>query len=149
MSHDSWADRLAGLERQPGADSVTLRRLQEAVGLPLPDSYVQLLQASNGGEWWIGENFIRLRGATDLTDDPFPFAEFVPGVLFFAGDGGAALFGFDLREGSGRVLVLHTDDLQPKHAIELGENLEAFFDLLRTKDWIDVWQERYSRIGES
>lgn len=84
----NWATIVAGLHMRPGCDSVSILRLEAMVGGRLPSSYVRLLELSNGADGFIGDNSIVIYPAEDLIANPFPYGEFVPGYLFFAGDGG-------------------------------------------------------------
>jgi hypothetical protein len=129
---------VAGLTTHPGCDSESIRRLEAAVGCRLPPSYVALLEQSNGSDGFIGDNSIVVYRADVLIADPFPYGEYVPGY-FFASDGGAALFGFDLRLASDAVFVIHDDELDPETAIEISPNLESFFDLLESDSWNERW----------
>jgi hypothetical protein len=137
----NWATIVAGLHMRPGCDSVSILRLEAMVGGRLPSSYVRLLELSNGADGFIGDNSIVIYPAEDLIANPFPYGEFVPGYLFFAGDGGEAMFGFDLRAESDAVFVIHEDDLDSDKAIQISPNLESFFDLLRTQSWSERWLE--------
>lgn len=137
---------LGSLTLRPPANEESIQRLQDAVRAALPNPYLNLLRFADGGEGSIGDNYIVIDRAEDLTENPYPYAKFVPGLFFFGGDGAEAMFGFDLGEGSDRVLVIHSDDLEPNHIVELSPSLLAFFELLHKRFWSDVWRERYRRI---
>jgi hypothetical protein len=137
-----WLALLGKAEVEPPADDEEIERLVKAVGAPLPKSYLEMLRAANGAEGWIGENYIQISTADAIAEDPYPFGEFFPGLLFFAGDGGEAKFGFDVREGSDRVIVVQDD---VGSVIELSPSLAGFLQLLNEKNWSDVWRARYLR----
>jgi hypothetical protein len=138
-----YRELLDPLRLMPPAEEASIARLRLAVGRELPPAYVELLRVANGAEGFIGKNYLAIYASEAVSEDPFPHADFVPGLLFFASDGGEALFAFDLRERSDRVLVVHGDDLEPSHVVELSPSLPDFLRLLHERDWIDVWHERY------
>lgn len=141
-----FRELLSSLTLMPPAEDLSIERLAHAVGAQLPPSYVEMLKVADGGEGSIGDNYIVIYPTEELIDTPYPYAEFVPGLLFFGGDGGEALFGFDVREGSDRVLVVHGDDLEPNHVVELSPSLVGFLELLHQRFWSDAWGERYREL---
>jgi len=109
---------------------------------PLPDDYLAFLQVSNGAEGWVGENYLQIASARDAADTTTAFAEFVPGLFFFAGDGAAGLFAFDLRDDVRRVVITHTDDLNFEGLVYAAESFTAFLRFLERTDWSKFWYEQ-------
>jgi hypothetical protein len=66
---------------------------------PLPSSYQLFLLASNGGWGRSGEREFGLFGTEEVVRyaQDYKFAEYMPGALPFALDGGGSFYVFDLR----------------------------------------------------
>ena len=110
-----------------------------AAARPLPADYVAFLRSSDGAEGWIGDNYVQIARARDAADTTTAFARFVPGLFFFAGDGAAGLFAFDLREHAGRVVITHTDGLNFEGLVCASESFTEFLLFLKREDWINFW----------
>lgn len=87
--------------KRDGASESALQNLRQAVGVALPDEYVQLLAYSNGGEGDLPPPFCTLcLDSAEETADPDNlkfYAEQYPGFLVFGGSGGLLLFALDIR----------------------------------------------------
>lgn len=124
---------------QPGANEKALNELQRAVRIELPADYVAFLRWSNGMHGDIGRNYVDISSAEEITSDPYPFEEFVPGLLFIAGDGGAALFGFDTRVHPMPIVITHHDDLDLQNLVVAAVSFTAFLEFLTNEDWSEYW----------
>jgi hypothetical protein len=127
----------------PASDDEAIKRLDTLFQGALPEPYVEMLRIADGAEGWIGVNYLHIDNIAAVMERVNLYGQLLPGILFFASDGAEALFGFDLRHGSDRVLIVHTDDLHPSHLVELSPGLGEFLQLLKDRDWIEVWKERY------
>jgi hypothetical protein len=84
----------------PASES-EIRELENALGVPLPSEYIELLRLNNGGEgelavpplWF---QLFDVEWTITLASDDFYKTEF-PGILFFGGNGGLESIGFDMR----------------------------------------------------
>jgi len=123
----------------PGANEKALGELQRAVHIELPADYLAFLRWANGAEGDIGRNYVQLWSVEEITSDPYPFEEFVPGLLFIAGDGGAGLFGFDSRMHPMPIVITHHDDLDLECLVVAAPSFTAFLEFLTKQDWIDYW----------
>ena len=133
---------------QPGANEKALDELQRAVRIELPADYVAFLRWGNGAHGDIGKNYVEIWSAEEITDDPYPFEEFVPELLFIAGDGGAALFGFDTRLHPMPIVIIHHDDLDLENIFTAAPSFTAFLEFLTNEDWTEYWyKQRTSSHG--
>jgi hypothetical protein len=66
----------------------------------------------------LGKQISAARSAAEITA---AFAQFVPGLFFFASDGAAGLFAFDLRDEARRVAITHMDDLNVEGLVHAAE----------------------------
>lgn len=137
--------RLLGPDLLPevGATDAALTRLETQATIVLPADYLAFMRWSDGIEGKIGPNYVAFWPAGEIASNPYRYAEFVPGLLFFGGDGGAALFGFDTRVAPMQIGVIHADDLEPSSWVIIAPSFFDFWQLLATRDWIDVWRSVY------
>ena len=140
----SLRERLANNERfklkpAPSADQIAAIR---ALHTRIPGEYLALLTEADGGEGWVGENYLQLwpsgvvvevtnanRGSWRLTG--------VEHLVFIGGDGGGETLVLDLREAPPTIVLLNTCC---EHLYEtpwrLG-SLSDVHDLLETASWFD------------
>ncbi len=95
---------------QGGASDEELSALQAAVSVSLPNEYLALLRASNGGdgELALAPLWLQLHSASEVADlqqSKFHKEEF-PGLLFFASNGGLESIAFDTRAGEPWPIVM-------------------------------------------
>lgn len=82
-----------------GVTEEALRDAVESLGLSLPLDYVQFLRKHNGGEGFIGDNYLILWKAEELSifNREYEVSQYAPGLLLFGSSGGGEGYGFDLR----------------------------------------------------
>jgi hypothetical protein len=121
---------LSNLDLNPGASAEVLEAAQRALGCALPPGYAQFLRKWNGGEGFIGDNYLILWKAEELKqfNDEYEVAEYAPGLLFFGSNGGGEAYAFDTREDPWVVARVPFIGMDLKHAKVIGRN---FADFLR------------------
>jgi hypothetical protein len=69
------------------------------LGMRLPADYVEFLKFTNGGEGFIGKEYVILWGIEDLysMNQSYEIKKYVPGLLIFGSNGGGEAYGFDTR----------------------------------------------------
>ncbi|HNO79909.1 MAG TPA: SMI1/KNR4 family protein [Phycisphaerae bacterium] len=139
---DKWQIWTGEMTTSAGATQQALRTLQGKARVELPEDYLDFLGWSNGAEGDIGPNFIQIWPTERIAANPYPFEEFVPGLLFMASDGGAALFGFDTRAQPMPIVVTHSDDLILDTLVTVAPSFSAFLEFLTNHDWIEYWSDR-------
>jgi len=79
------------------AEMSAIADLSARVGVALPESYLEFLRAHNGGEGFIGDNYIVFWEAEEVIDfnREYEVESYAPGIFLFASDGGGEGFGFD------------------------------------------------------
>lgn len=107
----------------------------------LPFEYVEFLRSANGGEGWIGDNYVQLWGVERVVELTTLFREIwthlnVEGLLFVGGDGGSEQLVLDARTDKPSVILL------PNACSGLADTpwrlhtLEAVVEFLeRENDW--------------
>jgi cell wall assembly regulator SMI1 len=96
-----------GLCRNPPADLQAIASCEKSIGKRVPADYREFLAASNGGEGFIGDNFLLLWRMDELVElnEAYAVAEALgDGVLLFGSNGGGEAYGFDCRSGPWTVI---------------------------------------------
>lgn len=81
------------------ADAGIVDGLPASFGVALPKDYVAFLKEHNGGEGFIGDNYIIFWKAEELADfnREYEVEKYAPGIILFASSGGGEGYGFDTR----------------------------------------------------
>lgn len=81
------------------ADPDVVERLSSDLGVALPSDYLEFLREHNGGEGFLGENYIIFWKAEELSDfnREYEVESYAPGIFLFASSGGGEAYGFDTR----------------------------------------------------
>lgn len=96
-----------GLCRNPPADQQAIAAYEKSIAKRLPADYRAFLGASNGGEGFIGDQFLLLWRIEELAELNEAYAvadELGDGVLLFGSNGGGEAYGFDCRSGGWTVI---------------------------------------------
>lgn len=82
-----------------GATEVALRDAVALLGHSLPQEYVQFLREHNGGEGFVGDNYLILWKVEELSsfNREYEVDQHAPGLLLFGSNGGGEGYGFDTR----------------------------------------------------
>ena len=119
------------LALNPGASEDILRAATQSLGVELPFDYRKFLQTSNGGEGFLGQNYLQLWRAEDLKprNDGYEVARFAPGFLLIGSNGGGEAFAFDVTERPWKVVQVPFMDLgDPRYTTELARSFTAFLE---------------------
>lgn len=91
---------LKGWQLNAGVSEDAVRDAVSSIGCSLPSDYVQFLGDHDGGEGFIGHNYLIIWKAEELStfNREYEVAKYAPGLLLFASDGGGEGYGFDTRD---------------------------------------------------
>jgi hypothetical protein len=80
------------------ASKQVLASLVAGLSAPLPDDYLAFLGRANGGEGFIGDRYVQLWKAEELSEmnRAYKTAEFFPNLFFIGSDGGGEAYALDL-----------------------------------------------------
>lgn len=131
------ADRTQLLNRfagRPGADERVISFAETFLGWRFPREYVTFLTQRNGGEGFVGENYLLLYAVEDLAtvNMGYDVNESVPGLLLIGSNGAGEAFGFDVREDEWRVVMVPFVGMSWRDAVWVGASLDEF--LLRLSE---------------
>jgi SMI1 / KNR4 family (SUKH-1) len=121
----------AEFDANPQATAASIARCQSHLRFRLPADYVQFLQQMNGGEGFIGENYLRAWAVEELiqSNNDYNVKESAPGLFLFGSNGGGEAFAFDARS-SPPPIVAVPFILDLEDAIFLAPSFDAFLQHL-------------------
>jgi hypothetical protein len=117
--------------RNPAQDEDIFTFENETNG-KLPTDYVEFLKISNGGEGFIGENYIILWGVDELVSMNRSYEVQInsPGLLVFGSDGGGEAYGFDMRNPQWLIVKVPFIAMIWKDARPISDSFRGFLELL-------------------
>jgi len=107
----------------------------------LPESYIELLLFSNGGEFQQGERYFQFFGTEDFREMnlAYKLPEYMPGAISFALDGNGNHYMFDMRSaavnGEYPILMAHSGNLSYEDGVQVATSLP---ELCRNKQAIEL-----------
>jgi hypothetical protein len=116
---------------KPPANPDAVAQCQSHLKFKLPHDYVQFLQQMNGGEGFIGENYLRAWPIEELIQNnkDYDVEEGAPGLFLFGSNGGGEAFAFDTRSAPPSIVavpfILNLED-----AIVLATTFDSFLQHL-------------------
>jgi hypothetical protein len=137
MTSVSHKNLIASFQGKPPASLDSLTRCEASLGFSLPPDYAQALRQMNGGEGFIGKNYLVLWSVEEFVkmNTGTYFAEAAPGLLVFGSDGGGEAFAFDTRSAPPRIVVAPFIGMDWTTAIMIAPNFTAFLQhLYRSED---------------
>ncbi len=137
MTYVSQKNLFASFQGKPPATLDSLARCEASLGFSLPPDYGQALRQMNGGEGFIGKNYLMLWSVEEFVkmNTGTYFAEAAPGLLVFGSDGGGEAFAFDARSTPPPIVVAPFVGMDWTTAITIAPNFTAFLQhLYRSED---------------
>jgi cell wall assembly regulator SMI1 len=111
------------------ASKESLDSVEREIGWRLPEDYCRFMTRWNGGEGFLGKQYLILWRAEEIApfNRDYQVNEYAPGILLFASSGGGEAFGFDMRSDQAPVVQVPFVGLDLRYAKEVARN---FTDLL-------------------
>lgn len=83
-----------------GAPEESIRQLTSALTFVLPGDYLEFLREHDGGEGFVGENYLILWKVEEIItfNREYEVDQYALGLFLFGSDGGGAGYGFDTRD---------------------------------------------------
>lgn len=123
--------------KEPPAPAAAIADLRQALGVALPDEYVEILREMNGGEGPIGEAayiMIYPIAGVILAHQKDLIHEEWPGVVVFATDGGDVAYAFDTRVPEMPIVETSFSDPTAFPLKAVGRTLREWFEYLIAYD---------------
>ena len=116
----------------PPANPDIVEELNPKFGVTLPHDYLDFLRQHNGGEGFIGENYIIFWKAEELADfnREYEVEEYAPGILLFGSDGGGEGYGFDTESVAMPIVRVPFIGMERRYAISVAKDFPDLFTQL-------------------
>jgi len=123
----------------PASDSV-IQTFEQQSGIKLPDQYVRFLKTMNGGEGFVGANYLVVFPIEKLIEynRGYGFDKWVPDLLLFGSNGAGEGFAFDRCHAAWPVVMVPFVPLEVQNAISVSESFNSLFDSLLKRDLADL-----------
>lgn len=91
---------LKGWHLNDGVSADFVRSIAMTIGCSLPCDYLEFIGRHNGGEGFLGGNYLILWRIEELKifNCEYEVSKYAPGILLFGSDGGGEAYGFDTRD---------------------------------------------------
>ncbi|SRR5579885_960022 len=112
---------------RPGTEAAILSS-EQRLGVELPVDYVEFLKLTNGGEGFVGEEYVIVWAVEELAEmqQSYQVVSFAPGLLIFGSNGGGEAFGFDTRNPRGTVVQVPFIGMSWEYADPIGDTFFSF-----------------------
>jgi cell wall assembly regulator SMI1 len=103
-------------------------KAETELGWPLPSDYKEFLKKNNGGEGFIGENYLILWSIEELAqfNKEYQIEEYAPGLILFGSDGGGEGFAFDRRTLPATIVQVPFIGMELNYARLMAANFDEF-----------------------
>ena len=113
-----------------GAFMEEIAKAQADLGVTFPADYVEFMLLSDGGEGWLGPNYISLYDLHDVVYRNRLYAESSVEFLIFGSDGGGEFFAFDTQANPMPVVTVNMVGFSREEAIFCGGTFTEFLEFL-------------------
>ena len=115
---------------KPGATEESIQKVEATLGWKLPDDYRRFLMYKNGGEGFLGENYLILWSLDELPQFNLEYEvqEYAPGFVFFGSNGGGEGFAFDTRKNPSPVVQVPFIGMSHEDADVISSDVGGFLD---------------------
>lgn len=113
----------------PPADPGVVEGLSSSLGVALPSDYLDFLRQYDGGEGFIGDNYIIIWKAEELADfnREYEVEKYAPGILLFASDGGGEGYGFDTQSAAMPIVRVPFIGMERRYATPVAKDFPDLF----------------------
>jgi hypothetical protein len=129
---------LKRFELRPGATPKKIEALKKWARGKLPESYLDFLKFSNGGEGFVGKYaYLLLYPAEDIPKlvKAAGVDRFAPGLILIGSDGGDTVYAFDTNQESTPIVAASAECLSLDNTKTIGSDFEEFLTyLINLKD---------------
>jgi hypothetical protein len=106
--------------------------LSGSLGVPLPSDYLDFLRQHNGGEGFVGDNYIIFWRAEELADfnREYEVDKYAPGIFLFGSNGGGEGYGFDTQTDGMPIVRIPFIGMERQYATPVAKNFPGLFTKL-------------------
>lgn len=119
---------LANFVTNPVQDVNRLVEVEKFFGHPLPLDYRCFMTEQDGGEGFVGDQYLVLWRASELVEFncEYETAKYAPGLILFGSDGGGEAFAFDTRYSSVKIVMVPFIGLSLKDTKTVADSFGSF-----------------------
>jgi hypothetical protein len=121
------------MELNSPATKEALTKAESEIGMTFPAQYKEFMVESNGAAGRVGENsYLSIWVVEEIVslNKDAKVEEFIPGLAFFASDGGSTAYAFDKRTESISIVEIPDDSIHIEEAVLCGNTSEEFLEYL-------------------
>jgi hypothetical protein len=120
---------LEGWTLNPGIPEKDFLTAISCLEFALPDDFVQFFRENNGGEGFIGSNYLIIWKAEELVvfNAEYEVDLYAPGIFLFGSNGGGEGYGFDTRAKKMSIVRIPFIGMQLSYATPIAANLTDLF----------------------
>lgn len=120
---------------KPGASEAVIRQAEADLDWALPSEYREFLVQMNGGEGFVGEDYLILWSADELAqfNREYEVKDYAPGLVLFGSNGGGEGFAFDTRSSPATIVQVPFIGMELQYANPVGSNFEEFIAKVAVK----------------
>jgi len=111
-----------------GAKEIDIAGAEAALQWTLPLDYKTFLGRSNGGEGFVGQNYLILWASEELAqfNNEYEVQDYAPGLILFGSDGGGEGYAFDMRTTPAPIVQVPFIGMDLKYARTMAANFDEF-----------------------
>ncbi len=116
-----------------GASEDAIRISIAKLGCSLPPDYVQFFREHDGGEGFVGDNYLILWSVEDLApfNHEYEVEQYAPGILLFGSNGGGEGYGFDMNDTEMSIVRIPFIGMDRLYAIPVARSFSGLFSNLQ------------------
>lgn len=121
---------------RPGADRAAVLQAGAALGFEPPGDYIAALTYTDGGEGFVGQQYLRLYSVAELVElnAAYRVSAFAPGLFVIGSNGSSEAYGFDTRTVPAPVVQVPFIPLDFQYADVRGDTFLGFLSNLAGTD---------------
>jgi hypothetical protein len=110
--------------------------LAHLTGLSLPDDFLSIFSELNGGEGFVGEEYLILWKAEELIpfNREYEADKYAPGIFLFGSNGGGEGFGFDTRSKPYKVVEIPFIGMDLQYAAPIADSFTHLLERMKVSD---------------
>jgi len=115
-------------QRNSAAPPSAISKLSPTTLTRLPGDYLKFVELCDGGEGFIGDNYVILWGIESLEEynRDYEVHEYIPDVLLFGSNGGGEAYGFMKSESGFVVVRVPFVGMCPQLCVEVAQSFADF-----------------------
>lgn len=121
--------RLTEGQFNAASDPEVIANLSDRLDIALPANFLNFLRQHNGGEGFIGDNYIIFWKAEELADfnREYEVEQYAPGIFLFGSNGGGEGYGFDTQSPTTPIVRIPFIGMERRYATTVAKDFPDLF----------------------